>query len=300
MEFLIPKVKRCGKFILRPHRREAVRIVCFALLSFLIPIGLATNLFYLPHTVSLSLFGKTFLFSPTFLCAGVAAMFLIFFNLPLFFGIKRWYLLLCRPEQMRKPSVLYFFSSFRLYIKAVLTGLLLTVQGLILYLVGIAPAFSSALVSVIFFRRSSSDLGVSLSLLCLAAAVGLFFCGVQAARCAGKRYFWIPWLLANDPSLSLGQIFSESVRLTQKNRETLNKIRRSLWGRRIFSLGLFPALWTVPLLECTLAVWLSEKLPSAGADPSRAPFRQRKTKRSPPAKTILTLSCLLFAFIVVI
>ena len=280
MEFLISKTKRCGGFILRPHRREAARIVFFAFLSLFLPIGLVAILSHASNYLYFSLLGAARSFSPASFSLTAAALLVILFHLPLFFGIKRWYLILCRPEQMRKPSILYFFSSFRLYIKAVFTGLLLTVQRCIFYLCGTAPALISLLVAVVFFRSVPNDLGGSLSLLCLTAAAGLFFCGIQAARLAGKRFYWIPWLLANDPSLPLCRIFSESVRLTRKNGETLNRVRRSVRGGKLLSFCLFPALWAFPLSECTLAVWLSGKLPAAEASSSRHPFRQRKTKRT--------------------
>ncbi len=280
MEFLIPKIKRCGRFILHSRRREAARIVFFALLSLFLPAGLIAASARTPDSAVLFFLGTGFSLPTASLFIIAAALFVILFHLPLYFGIKRWYLMICCPEKMRKPSPLSFFSSFRLYVKAVFAGLFLLIQRLIFYSCGILPALSALLVSVVFFRRVPNDLGCVLSLLCLAAAAGLFFCGIQAARIAGKRFFWIPWLLANDPSLSIFRLFSESARLTRQNGEDLYKVRRAVRGKKLFSLFPFASFWAIPLAECTLAVWLLGKLPAPKADPFRRPFRLRKTKRT--------------------
>lgn len=280
MEFLIPKTKRCGRLILRSRRREAARIVFFALLSLFLPAGLAAASARVPDSAVLSLWGTGLSLPAASLFIIAAILFVTLFHLPLFFGIKRWFLMLCRPERMRKPSPFYFFSSFRLYAKAVLTGLFLAIQRLVFYFCGTAPALSALLVSVVFFRRVPNDLGCALSLLCLAASAGLFFCGIQAARAAAKRFFWIPWLLANDPSLSLVRILLESARLTRQNGEALYKVRRAARGKKLFFLFPFAFFWAISLTECTLAAWLSEKLPAPHADPFRRPFRLRRTKRA--------------------
>ncbi len=289
MEFFIPKVKRCGRSALHSHRREAAHIVFFTLLPLLLPVLFISNLSHISSPIVLPLFGKTFSLSLPLLSAGGLVLFLLLFYLPLLFGVKRWYLTICRTEQMRKPSIWYFFSSFHLYTKAILTGLSLFFRRFFLFLLGVSPAFSAVLVSVIFFRRASNDLERSLSLLCLVAAAGLFFCGLAAAHFIGKRYFWAPWLLANDPSLPLRQIFSESVQLTQKDGGSLRKIQRSLRGQRLFALCFFPAFWTIPLVECTLAAWISGKLPPAEPAYFVFPFRLRKIKRSPSVKAAHSL-----------
>lgn len=111
-------------------------------------------------------------------CRNRAVVFL-FFYLPLWLGAKRWYLETCRPGRLRIPSVFYYFSSFRLYGKAVVTGLHLAFCQTVLLLLGILPGSGTAVISVVMFRWSDHDLGRSLSLLCLLAGAGLLLCVLQ-------------------------------------------------------------------------------------------------------------------------
>ena len=188
-------------------------------------------------------------------------MVFLFFYLPLWLGAKRWYLETCRPGRLRIPSVFYYFSSFRLYGKAVVTGLHLAFCQTVLLLLGILPGSGTAVISVVMFRWSDHDLGRSLSLLCLLAGAGLLLCGIAWARYIGRRYFWVPWLLAADPSAPSRWIFGEASRLCREKRGIWEDIYRRLWWPRLLSLGIIPAFWALPIVDCTLVLWLSEQLP---------------------------------------
>lgn len=119
MEFSIQKIRRCGKSALRSHRREAARVVFFTIfLPFLLLLLLGVNLY---HNIPGTFIGQNE--KAVWIFAGIAAVVFLFFYLPLWLGAKRWYLETCRPGRLRIPSVFYYFSSFRLYGKAVVTGL---------------------------------------------------------------------------------------------------------------------------------------------------------------------------------
>ena len=123
MEFSIQKVKRCGKSVLCPHRREAARVVFFTVfLPFLLLLLWGIFLYHSPRFFSVKLMGQTVFVSVFAVGTAAAAIFFLFFYLPLWLGAKYWYLEICRPGKLRVPSVFYYFSSFRLYGKAVFTG----------------------------------------------------------------------------------------------------------------------------------------------------------------------------------
>ena len=85
--------------------------------------------------------------------AGIAAVVFLFFYLPLWLGAKRWYLETCRPGRLRIPSVFYYFFSFRLYGKAVVTGLHLAFYQTVLLLLGILPGSGTTVISVDVYKR---------------------------------------------------------------------------------------------------------------------------------------------------
>lgn len=225
MEFSIQKIRRCGKSALRSHRREAARVVFFTIfLPFLLLLLLGVNLY---HNIPGTFIGQNE--KVVWIFAGIAAVVFLFFYLPLWLGAKRWYLETCRPGRLRIPSVFYYFFSFRLYGKAVVTGLHLAFCQTVLLLLGILPGSGTAVISVVMFRWSDHDLGRSLSLLCLLAGAGLLLCGIAWAKYIGRRYFWVPWLLAADPSAPSRWIFGEASRLCREKRE-FGRIFTAVYG----------------------------------------------------------------------
>ena len=180
MEFSIQKIRRCGKSALRSHRREAARVVFFTIfLPFLLLLLLGVNLY---HNIPGTFIGQNE--KAVWIFAGIAAVVFLFFYLPLWLCAKRWYLETCRPGRLRIPSVFYYFFSFRLYGKAVVTGLHLAFCQTVLLLLGILPGSGTAVISVVMFRWSDHDLGRSLSLLCLLAGAGQRRGGRGEARAA--------------------------------------------------------------------------------------------------------------------
>lgn len=274
MEFSIQKIRRCGKSALRSHRREAARVVFFTIfLPFLLLLLLGVNLY---HNIPGTFIGQNE--KAVWIFAGIAAVVFLFFYLPLWLGAKRWYLETCRPGRLRIPSVFYYFSSFRLYGKAVVTGLHLAFCQTVLLLLGILPGSGTAVISVVMFRWSDHDLGRSLSLLCLLAGASLLLCGIAWAKYIGRRYFWVPWLLAADPSAPSRWIFGEASRLCREKRGIWEDIYRRLWWPRLLSLGIIPAFWALPIVDCTLVLWLSEQLPIYEKSSVPTSFRQRKIR----------------------
>lgn len=225
MEFSIQKIRRCGKSALRSHRREAARVVFFTIfLPFLLLLLLGVNLY---HNIPGTFIGQNE--KAVWIFAGIAAVVFLFFYLPLWLGAKRWYLETCRPGRLRIPSVFYYFFSFRLYGKAVVTGLHLAFCQTVLLLLGILPGSGTAVISVVMFRWSDHDLGRSLSLLCLLAGAGLLLCGIAWAKYIGRRYFWVPWLLAADPSAPSRWIFEEASQLCREKRG-IGRIFTAVYG----------------------------------------------------------------------
>lgn len=135
------------------------------------------------------------------------------------------------------------------------------------------------------FRWSDHDLGRSLSLLCLLAGAGLLLCGIAWAKYIGRRYFWVPWLLAADPSAPSRWIFGEASRLCREKRGIWEDIYRRLWWPRLLSLGIIPAFWALPIVDCTLVLWLSEQLPIYEKSSVPTSFRQRKIRHFSAGKT---------------
>ena len=97
MEFSIQKVKRCGKSVLCPHRREAARVVFFTVfLPFLLLLLWGIFLYHSPRFFSVKLMGQTVFVSgirrgncrsghlfPLFLPSSLAGCkILVFGNLP--------------------------------------------------------------------------------------------------------------------------------------------------------------------------------------------------------------------------
>ncbi|MDD3193471.1 MAG: hypothetical protein PHE47_06430 [Oscillospiraceae bacterium] len=287
MEFSIQKLKRCGKSALQLHRRAAARVVFF---TFFLPPSL---LFLLgaflrgaPHRMEVRVLGDIERIPALPIEIAVMAAVLLLFYLPMWMGAKHWYLSSCRSEALRTPSMWFYFSSFRLYRKAVWAGLSLVFLRSAFLLLCLMPAGAGAVAAAVFYRRAGSDLGRSLSLLCLMAAVGLLFCGIAAARYHAGRYFWVPWLLANDWSSPVRLLFSESASLTRRHGWQLRKIRRSLTGLRALSLGMLPAFWSVPAVEYTMAIWVAGRL-TGKRERAALPFRQRQVKRVRLSKSVL-------------
>ena len=156
-------------------------------------------------------------------------------------------------------------------------GLHLAFCQTVLLLLGILPGSGTAVISVVMFRWSDHDLGRSLSLLCLLAGPAAL-CGIAWAKYIGRRYFWVPWLLAADPSAPSRWIFGEASRLCREKRGIWEDIYRRLWWPRLLSLGIIPAFWTLPIVDCTLVLWLSERLPIYEKSSIPTSFRQRKIR----------------------
>ena len=115
MEFSIQKVKRCGKSVLCPHRREAARVVFFTVfLPFLLLLLWGIFLYHSPRFFSVKLMGQTVFVSVFAVGTAAAAIFFLFFYLPLWLGAKYWYLEICRPGKLRVPFVFYYFSSLEI------------------------------------------------------------------------------------------------------------------------------------------------------------------------------------------
>ena len=80
MEFSIQKVKRCGKSVLCPHRREAARVVFFTVfLPFLLLLLWGIFLYHSPRFFSVKLMGQTVFVSVFAVGTAAAAIFFLFF-----------------------------------------------------------------------------------------------------------------------------------------------------------------------------------------------------------------------------
>lgn len=115
MEFSIQKVKRCGKSVLCPHRREAARVVFFTVfLPFLLLLLWGIFLYHSPRFFSVKLMGQTVFVSVFSVGTAAAAIFFLFFYLPLWLGAKYWYLEICRPASCasRLFFIIFPLSAF--------------------------------------------------------------------------------------------------------------------------------------------------------------------------------------------
>lgn len=92
-------------------------------------------------------------------------------------------------------------------------------------------------------------------------------------------------LLAADPSAPSRWIFGEASRLCREKRGIWEDIYRRLWWPRLLSLGIIPAFWTLPIVDCTLVLWLSEQLPIYEKSSIPTSFRQRKIRHFSAGKT---------------
>lgn len=143
--------------------------------------------------------GQTVFVSVFAVGTAAAAIFFLFFYLPLWLGAKYWYLEICRPGKLRVPSVFYYFSSFRLYGKAVFTGFQLVFCRAVLILLGLLPSGIAALSQLSFIANPPMILA-GLCPFMPDRKYRPLLCGMAGAKYAGRRYFWVPWLLAADPS----------------------------------------------------------------------------------------------------
>ena len=277
MEFSIQQQKRCGRALFRAHRRGAFRVVFFA---FLLPVFFFSlcGVFFCSSAAALSS-ARTGTATPAcFLGAGIAAatLFLFLFALPVWLGAKRWYLEICSSNGLRIPSVFYYFSSFRLYGKAVWVGVSLFVFRMFLCLAAIVPPLVSILTAAAVFCRSGNELEQSLSLLCFLAGIGLLMCGAVSANRFGIRYAGVPWLLALDPAIPMRRLLKESARKKSVLALPLCRLRRN----RLLSLGIFPAFWLLPAADCTMALWVCSHCASGRKNNTPSPFQKRKISKN--------------------
>lgn len=279
MDFSAQKIQRCGIQALRPYRKQAACIVFFTvLLPWAVVIAGVAAVLAIRTDAAL----------PAGKWAGIAAAAWAFLvHAPLRLGVKRWYLEICRPGNLRNPSVFFFFSSVSRYWKAVAAGVLSFGVKAALLLGCSVPGAVSCIVSAVCYRNIAQPLVQSLCLLCLLAGIGLLGCaGALWGKICGKLQWW-EWLLARAPSLTISGLWRETADFWKTHKTMLRLIRRRTGWKKALCCLVLPAIWLLPQAHCTVAACLCTLFPQPEPNRTFAPFRPRKIHPSRRKRTIL-------------
>ncbi len=209
---------------------------------------LTTPQYYLDDVINLSI--------PSFLIAAAFTLFSLIVNSPLSFGIRLWYYRLAGGDSEEVAAVFSFFSGLRLFFKAIWHDISLSVR-LLLWSIPFAllPGGIGTFALFLLYNAETARtvrLGgfLLLTLACvLSILAGLFF------SIFSKRYLLAPYLIVDNPSISVRQAFRTSIRYTRGYKNELFLFDLSFLPWALLSVLLLPLLYVVPYYNASLALY---------------------------------------------
>ena len=210
--------------------------------------------------------------SPSLLLCEIVSLILLFILWsPLQLGVQRWFWRLSGGADDTVGGVFHYFSTGRLYARALLFRLLYSLRLLLIGLAAFLPAgVAYILTSPDFYAAMGVRAPVTItSLWSLPGA--LFLLGLIAFIAWSLRYFLAPYLLINDPDLSPRQALRLSVKASRGSRGAFFGFQLSFVGWLLLCLLALPILFVFPYMAAAKAVFMRYAIHGYNARLQRTP-----------------------------
>ena len=194
---------------------------------------------------------------PVYLAATVAVPLLgSLLTVPLFFGVKRWYLTAVSGQPEELSGIFFFFTTARLYFRSLWCAICLWVRQFLWSLLFLLPGYAVLGVSFFLATVGRQEPGVLLmALICMFCGGLLLLVSCILLAVFLTRYAIAPYLLADDDTLSARRAIRLSVRYTRGHRGELFLAMLSFLGWGLLCLLVFPAFFVVPYYQSTMSLY---------------------------------------------
>lgn len=191
------------------------------------------------------------------LVMGISVLLSVLLISPLALGQMRWYYNLVHSRSMPLTELFYFFESGKSYVRAIGYEINLGIRTLLWMILFYAPPSVVFGVSI-FFLSGNRELSRTAS---ITATSGLFVAAVlyviatifyAALIC---RYALTPYLIADDPDLTVRQAIKLSVKYTKGYRFSLLWFYASYIGWFLLTIFMFPILYVMPYYQTGIAMY---------------------------------------------
>lgn len=194
-----------------------------------------------------------------FLFAAITAFVSFFLSfvvlIPLLQGTAAWYYGRASGEIPTVSSAFTWYTSFHRWMKTLGIYVLLTLKKLLITLLYLLPAI---LLYVLLSAMTVFELPAGLYLFVTILAAGLAVIGLLAARIACYRYFLVPYILADDPSVRIRTAFRSSVRIMARKKSELFALDLSFLPYYLLNILIVPMVGTVPYMSMTKALYAKQ------------------------------------------
>ncbi len=205
-----------------------------------------------------SAFAKAFNFSiPEWIIMAARAIMSLLLVTPLSLGAIRWYYSLVHGQKLPLSEIFYFFESGKAYGRAICYEFLVGIRTFlwsILFFIVPGGIFGIS----IYFLSGTEELPRSTSAI---ASTGIFLAVILAilamifyAACI-NRYTLTPYLLSEDPELSVRQAIKTSIKYTRGYRFSLVWFGFSYFGWLLLCVFVFPMLYVQPYYSTGFAMY---------------------------------------------
>lgn len=269
-------IKRTAKGLMEGKWPQLLGVSCITMCGYLAPLaaeGILQSAFGATQTLGGAIVQQNFrALSPAALlaeCLGLLIMLCLWS--PLCLGVQRWFWRLSGGADDTAGGLFHYFSSGRLYGRALLFRVLLYLRLLLTALAAFAPAIISyVLVSPEFYAAIGARTPVAVtelwSLPGAFAALGLI-----AFIPWALRYYLASYLLVNDPALTPGQALTLSVKASRGSRAAFLGLLLAFIGWLLLCLLALPAFFVLPYIMTAGAVFARYAIHAYNIRLQRAP-----------------------------
>ena len=269
-------IKQTAKELMRGKWPQLLGVSCIAMCGYLTPVmaeGILQSAFGDGQTLGGAIMQQSFRsLSPAALLAEfIGALITLCLWRPLFLGAQRWFWRLSGGADDTAGGLFYYFSSGRLYGRALLFRILYFLRLLCIALVVFAPAILSyVLLSPEFYAAVGLQTPVALTdLWGLPGALAAL--GLIAFIPWSLRYCLASYLLVNDPDLTPNQALTLSVKVSRGCRAAYLGLLLTFLGWLLLCLLALPAFFVLPYMLAALAVFARYAINAYNIGFQRAP-----------------------------
>lgn len=183
----------------------------------------------------------------------IELLLILCFVFPLLLGIFRYFWQLTDYSEVNVSEIFYYFSSKKLYKRAVKTFLHLFVRIFLIFLVCLSPCIIiKTLTSVSFYSFVGISVPASLISVDFINNWALFF-GIVVGVIVSSYYFLVPAIITANEQTEVLKAFKLSRKVTAGNIGHFIKFVLSFAGWLLLSLLAFPIIFTLPYFLASYA-----------------------------------------------
>ena len=279
MYYMLPaskSIKQTAKGLMEGKWPQLLGVSCITMCGFLVPVvaqSILQTAFGAVQTLSGAIAQQNLrsLSPAALLTAFIGVLLTLCLWSPLCLGVQRWFWRLSGGADDTVGGLFHYFSSGRLYGRALLFQILLFFRLLLTALAAFAPAIISyLLVSPEFYTAIGAQTPVIVtelwSLPGAFAALGLI-----AFIPWALRYYLASYLLINDPALTPGQALTLSVKASRGSRAAFLGLLLTFFGWLLLCLLALPAFFVLPYISAARAVFARYAIHAYNTGLQRAP-----------------------------